>query len=685
MIGAHHDAITRYPNSFYDTAPGADDNASGTAGVLEIARIFKQHYNGNLPLHFATWTGEETGILGSESYVERYAVMDSLPVFYINLDMIANQTSATPQMNYYYDDIFAHTYEYIENYTDLLIHHLPPSGAAGDNWPFEDANVPFVYFQEYDFSEEYHYLSDVVDNCEMPFAHKMVQGALAVTWNMCGAFPETEITSISHAGNGTEFSIQWTPIENIAYYHLQAYDGEELVKSIKTTEDSVRITDMPLNATIRVTLQKTSNDSIKGFLHQKYIELDNQPPVYEMSASMNFTDITLTWSGAVQEDLLEFILNRRPNGATNWEVIETFDTNVFNKNIANHTEGIWEYMISVKDNEGNATQSETCFVYSTETKNDVMIISGQLGGYNNPSHANVLSFYENIMTFKDHHLYQALIDRKYLPLMQNMEAVIWNAFSSNMSNFYTNIDLIKTYLENGGKVLLFGKNPQLHFDANYETNQELISDYWVNNLGIESIVINDGAKLKQLLHPSGITANVDPAKVPASFAGTLPNIDVPELNENASSALTFQSLSSISPDNNFDNEPIAFKHVTNEGMLFACGVPLYYFDEDEAKILLKEILEDDMLIGIQPPGTIISNIDIYPSPADKFIYVSLPADQSFSGTCSIYDVAGKKVKSTILNISNGQNVKLPVHLLETGVYVLQLNGTENYTGKFIKE
>jgi hypothetical protein len=685
MIGAHHDATLYNFSYVLDSAPGADDNASGTAGVLEIARVFKQHYNGALPLHFATWTGEETGILGSEHYVAQYSEMDSLPLFYVNLDMIANQTSSVSQMNYYYDELFAHTFEYIENYTDIIIHHIPPAAAAGDNWPFEDANVPFVYFQEYDFSENYHSLSDIVDNCEMPFAHKMVKGALAVTWNICGAFPDTEFTGVSYLGNGTDFSVSWESVDNVAYYQIKVYEDEQLLASINTIEDTLLVANMPLNSDLRVTLQKVTNDSIKGLVHTKYIELNDNPYVFTISANMELTSLDFDWSGIKPLDLTEYVLQRRLENTEEWETVGSFNTEIMETSVGNHPIGIWEYSLLVKDVDGNETRSETCFAYSTQIKNHIMIVSGQLGGYGNPMHSDVFSFYESVLPQKDYHLFIASIDRKYLPIMQNMEVVIWNAFSSNQSEFAENIDLIKPYLENGGKVLLFGKNPQLLLDADYINNSTYSMNSWVDSLGIDSIIVNDGARLKQILHTSGLSANVDPDKVSASFNGSLPNFDVFELNQNASPVLTYQSLSGESPDNEFDGEIIAMKHDFEQGILIACGVPLYYFYDDEAKVLLKTILEDEMMVGLQSSEPFVSELNIYPSPADDFIYISLPSNHAFSGTCSIYDVTGKKVMSRELEILNDQKLQLPLNYLETGVYVLKLTGNASFNGKFVKE
>ena len=70
MFGAHWDAYGEGPPdaSGRTLRPGANDDALGTAGVLELARAFKAAPKPDRTLVFALWTGEERGLLGSEYY-----------------------------------------------------------------------------------------------------------------------------------------------------------------------------------------------------------------------------------------------------------------------------------------------------------------------------------------------------------------------------------------------------------------------------------------------------------------------------------------------------------------------------------------------------------------------------------------------------------------------------------------
>ena len=89
VIGGHYDHVGKY-NGF--TFNGADDNVSGTVGMLSLARAFMK--TGTKPAKtvvFAAWTGEEQGLWGSKYFVKN--IPDDLNIILnINMDMISRTT-----------------------------------------------------------------------------------------------------------------------------------------------------------------------------------------------------------------------------------------------------------------------------------------------------------------------------------------------------------------------------------------------------------------------------------------------------------------------------------------------------------------------------------------------------------------------------------------------------------------
>lgn len=93
VIGAHFDHLGRStfgamdPGAGNAIRPGADDNASGTAAVMELARLFAQHPT-RRSLLFVNFSGEELGLLGSEYFVDHPPVSLDHIVAMINFDMV---------------------------------------------------------------------------------------------------------------------------------------------------------------------------------------------------------------------------------------------------------------------------------------------------------------------------------------------------------------------------------------------------------------------------------------------------------------------------------------------------------------------------------------------------------------------------------------------------------------------
>lgn len=94
MVGAHYDHIGAGPGG--ETFPGADDNASGVAALLETARSIRE--SGLMPrrtIVFVSWTGEEGGLVGSNYFTSNAPFPLKNIVSNIQLDMVGAGTPGT--------------------------------------------------------------------------------------------------------------------------------------------------------------------------------------------------------------------------------------------------------------------------------------------------------------------------------------------------------------------------------------------------------------------------------------------------------------------------------------------------------------------------------------------------------------------------------------------------------------
>ncbi|GIW13426.1 MAG: aminopeptidase [Tepidiforma sp.] len=140
IVGGHFDTVPG--------APGANDNASGTANVLELARAFA--LEGPRPgLCFALFGAEESGLHGSKALVERLRAAGQLPRYMVNLDVtgIGRRVEVigdTPAA--------ARALELAAGAgIDAAASTLPPN-TGSDHMSFADAGVEIVFFTSGDFS-----------------------------------------------------------------------------------------------------------------------------------------------------------------------------------------------------------------------------------------------------------------------------------------------------------------------------------------------------------------------------------------------------------------------------------------------------------------------------------------------------------------------------------------------------
>ena len=86
LISAHYDSREQDINKTNARAPGADDNASGVAAVLELARVLSKVGLKN-NIQFVLFSGEEQGQWGSTAYVKHLQTNNTKPDLVMNLDI----------------------------------------------------------------------------------------------------------------------------------------------------------------------------------------------------------------------------------------------------------------------------------------------------------------------------------------------------------------------------------------------------------------------------------------------------------------------------------------------------------------------------------------------------------------------------------------------------------------------
>jgi len=132
---------------------GADDNASGTAGVLAVAEAFAADRSPRRSLLFLLVSGEERGLLGSRWYASHPTVPLERVVGLINLDMISRNSPDTVYLNGWGKSSIATLVRRLAASRSELglnvapdLEDRPVTPADSDHWPFQRRGIPYVFF-----------------------------------------------------------------------------------------------------------------------------------------------------------------------------------------------------------------------------------------------------------------------------------------------------------------------------------------------------------------------------------------------------------------------------------------------------------------------------------------------------------------------------------------------------------
>ncbi|MFO8000257.1 MAG: M20/M25/M40 family metallo-hydrolase [Marinilabilia sp.] len=190
VVGAHYDHLGFYDGYIWN---GADDNASGVAGVMALAKAFSE--SGITPKHnliFAAWTAEERGLHGSTHFVNNFDDPDRIR-YYQNYDMIGRSPDPEkPDSNVSF--IYTRAWEEAKELNqannktfdlDLKVRYAdvekPVSGS--DNAPFAQKGIPIMWFHT-GLNSDYHRPSDHVDKIDRAKLENIVKLSFLNLWDL---------------------------------------------------------------------------------------------------------------------------------------------------------------------------------------------------------------------------------------------------------------------------------------------------------------------------------------------------------------------------------------------------------------------------------------------------------------------------------------------------------------------
>jgi Peptidase family M28 len=176
VVSSHYDHLGIRDGQIY---PGADDDASGVAVVLELA-AFCQKMPFRHSIVFAAFDAEERGLQGAKAFMVKPPVPQERIGLNVNLEMVSRNDKREIFIagTYHYPNLKAPLEEVAKRapITVLFGHDKPVTVAGGvedwtsqsDHGPFHAARIPFVYFGVEDHAD-YHKPTDTADKINRGF------------------------------------------------------------------------------------------------------------------------------------------------------------------------------------------------------------------------------------------------------------------------------------------------------------------------------------------------------------------------------------------------------------------------------------------------------------------------------------------------------------------------------------
>jgi Peptidase family M28 len=190
LITAHLDSINIQGGPMA-LAPGADDNGSGSAGLLEIARVFATHHSEH-DLRFILFGGEEEGLFGSKQYVASLPESERNRIrAVVNMDMIGTMNRSTrsvmlegaPLSQRVIDGLADAAATYTALTVETSLHPF-----ASDHVPFINVGIPAVLTIEGADSANgnVHSMKDTIEHISYDLALEVLQMNVAFLANEIG-------------------------------------------------------------------------------------------------------------------------------------------------------------------------------------------------------------------------------------------------------------------------------------------------------------------------------------------------------------------------------------------------------------------------------------------------------------------------------------------------------------------
>jgi len=593
VVGAHYDAFTHgqpEPPTVY--APGADDNASGTAMTLELARVLA-----DVPLRktiiFMPFSAEEVGIVGSSRAARDFRVSGTNIEVMFNADMIGYTGGAPWNIDLQAGEI--DIYRQITAASAGRVTSLSPVFASlsfnSDHASFYKEGFNIVDAIESNFNYAgWHTRFDISSRMDFPYLTDVVRMLLASVLIVAESPSPATVENIVDIGDGQSLEIHWSNCytDNIYIIYRGTSPGT-YVDSVQVGPGACSYIWTGLTEGVR-SYFLVVGVAPGGYRSLYAVEGSELPLVYPRSpqnlvALADSASISLIWEENTEADLAHYNLYRRITGIGDYRLYRTdFTVAAFtDTNVVRQVE--YGYRVAAVDLDGHESGlSEPASAFAATFDGGLALIDAfsEENQYI-PEQLEQEAYFDSIMGDQPYGL---------LVLEEKSDTLTRSGVGPFSSLFWIDDDPSRKTIRESEDVLTWY--------AGYNTNI-LVSGYWTIQGWADTPVPSDHILYNEFRlsgyyywgSPDFVGAHgqdgwpsiqIDPARGMDEW----PNIPILFTLPGATVIYTYDSYIDY-PD--FEGEPVGIAYEGPNGKRVLLSFPLYYLTPASAQLLMSKVVE----------------------------------------------------------------------------------------------
>jgi hypothetical protein len=673
VIGGHFDSIVWSDTALARIdAPGADDNASGTVGALEAARVMSGH-SWDATMRFVGWAAEETGLWGSNHYANRADNLGWDIGGVVNLDMIGFMDNSAldcivqvkDDTSFWLADLFRQA---AEVYAPSLLTYRVYGSGGSDWWPFARLGFPAIggaeragaYFNPY-----YHSTDDVIETLS-PELYTDITKASVATFAMLGLFPAAvEDVVVRDVGDGDGLVVTWSANSeaDVTGYKLlwgtasEAYTDSHFVSGVTTTADS--LTGFMTDSTYYFVVHALDADGYQSFVATEVTGVPRVLPTapVDVAATPIQSGIRVHWPPNPELDITGYRVYRRTNETVTYDTLTAGiiqDTTLTDYPL----DGAHKYYYAVQafDVAGNGgALSEEAYGRPITLDQGIVLVDETRNHQTLPDSVQD-EFYGYVMAGSQYSEYEygASAEPPVLADLGPYSTVVWHADDFQEPLAWQSVGAIRDYLEAGGNLWFMGWQPTANLEGAEDYPYAFGSgDFVYDYAKVSAVDVSSSSDSLQgavglLGYPD---VAVDPEKVPvAPWGGTMRYAEsfVP-----LADAEEIYTIDMKNDGSSFEGLVCGVRYVGEDFKVVYLGFPLYYMDREQARMLAHKVLSDfsEPLGAVEDDpygGVHVHRLALYanvPNPFSEQTVISYRIPEPGVVTVGLYDPAGRLVRT----------------------------------------